>query len=415
MDHIAYEHSLLNNGLQVISSYHPAAPVTTVTCHVAAGSRYERPDEFGYAHFAEHLTFDGTKRFPSRLAVGEEIDRLGALANAYTGKESIWWHVQAPSSLAEDSVALLAEMLCHSKFDVEAISHERQVISQEISRAEDDPMWILYKQMLAQVFGAHPLGHWPLGDPTVVASATPERVVAYYQRRVGPKNSVITVVGSLNHEQVVALVGKYFGQWNDLSDERQMVVPLETTRPGRNHLAFTAQRTCFSLTYLLPSSTERERSIGEVLVAWLAQGRSSMMWKKLRTTLGLTYDPNGSYTPFKEIGAIQLSGSSTQPTACLTALTDMMINPAPLLTAEEFQHTVQRLINKTWQQVYGTQLGEANFLGSEALLADELVTPDDWRSALAAVTYEETIATMRQFLKPAQGYLTVVGPEAVIE
>lgn len=412
MTFMEYQHSRLANGLQVISSYYPDMPLTVVTLHTKAGSRYEQPNEFGYAHFAEHITFDGTTRFPSREVMGIEIDRLGAYANAFTSKEVVRWYVQAGSGLAEDMFVLLSDMVRHSLMTAESIVHEQQVIQQEIAHDADDPQRVLYNQSFAALFGPHPLGHSVTGDAAAVASATPEAVRQYYERWVVPTDNALVVVGSLTHKQVIALAQKYFGDWSGKKVPTPPTPVVQSLHPGVHYVPFKTQRTLFSLQYFTIATDERQQSVWELIAMFLAQGRSSLLVKKLRAELGLVYGLGGNHNVFLETGLLGIRSSSTKPREAIAALRSTMVKAAEEFTPEAFEYTRERAKNAAWQ-VYSSQLQEADFLGGEALRTDKLTTPTDWQKALAAVTYEEVRTTMEQFLTPEKGYLTIVGPEPV--
>gem|GEM_PF-1848571 len=407
-----YKHSRLANGLQVISSYYPGMPLTAVTLYTDAGSRYEQPHEFGYAHFAEHITFDGTTRFPSREAMGIEIDRLGAYANASTGKETVCWCVQAGSGLAEDIFVLLSDMVCHSLITAESITHEQQVIQQEIARAADGPQRVLYDQTFATIFANHPLGHVTLGDPAIVAAATPEAVRQYYERWVVPTDNALVVVGALSHEQVIALAEKYFGDWEAKKAPTPFCPIIKAVHAGVHYAPFKSQRTLFSLDYFTQANNQKQQSIWDLIAMFLVQGKSSLLRNKLRTELGLVYESGGYHSIFLDTGLLKIWASSTKPREAIAALRATMAKAVEALTPEAFGRTRERAQNAAYR-VYNSQLQEADFLGNQALLTKGLVTPVDRQKALAAVTYEEVRATMKQFLAPEKGYLTIVGPEPV--
>lgn len=407
-----YKHSRLANGLQIISSYYPTMPLTAVTLYTEAGSRYEQVHEFGYAHFAEHITFDGTIRFPSREAMGIEIDRLGAYANAFTGKEIIRWYIQAGSALVKDVFVLLSDMVRHSLMTTESISHEQQVIQQEIIRAADDPQRVLSEQSFATLFDGHPLGHSVLGDAAIVSASTSEAVRQYYERWVVPTDNALVVVGSLTHEQVMALAQKYFGDWSTKTVPISPQSIIQPNHHGVHYAPFKSQRTLFTLHYLTQANTEKQQSIWDLIAMFFAKGRSSLLYKKLRAELGLVYEISGNHRVFIGTGLFEIRSSSTKPREAIAALRSTVAMAVAEFTPEVFEHISERAQNAAYQ-VYSSQLQEADFLGTQALLTKSLVTPIDRQKALAMVTYEEVKATMEQFLTLEKGYLTIVGPEMV--
>ncbi|MDX2171387.1 MAG: insulinase family protein, partial [Deltaproteobacteria bacterium] len=78
--------STLPNGLRIVSEELDGVPSVTVGIWVESGSRFEPPHLGGISHFLEHLLFKGTAR-RSAAQIAEEIDAVGGVLNAFTGKE----------------------------------------------------------------------------------------------------------------------------------------------------------------------------------------------------------------------------------------------------------------------------------------------------------------------------------------
>src|SRR5262249_59213205 len=129
-----------------------------VAASVLAGSRSEPPGQAGVAHFLEHLTFKGTKRYPSTRSLSEAIEGVGGSFNAATDRESTVYWARVPGREVARAMDVLGELVCRPSLDEGEIARERDVIVEEIRGYLDDPAE--YCQILFQqaMFGSGPLG-----------------------------------------------------------------------------------------------------------------------------------------------------------------------------------------------------------------------------------------------------------------
>ena len=119
-----FHRNTLANGTRILTARMDGAPSVAVFVGVASGSRYERPEAAGIAHFAEHLFFKGTERRPTARDISAEIDGIGGEFNAFTGKELTAYYVKFAAGSASVAIDVLSDMLLHSRFDGEEIERE---------------------------------------------------------------------------------------------------------------------------------------------------------------------------------------------------------------------------------------------------------------------------------------------------
>src|SRR5258705_198743 len=127
----------LANGIRVVSEELAALGSVTVGIWVENGSRYERPEQAGISHFLEHLFFKGTQR-RTAAQIAEEIDAVGGVLNAFTGKEYTCYYAKVLDEHLPLALDLLADVFTQSQFAEEEIERERTVIVQGISQMDDD-------------------------------------------------------------------------------------------------------------------------------------------------------------------------------------------------------------------------------------------------------------------------------------
>ena len=138
---------------------------------LAAGSRYERAENRGIAHFAEHMFFKGTERRPSSRDLTTLIDGIGGEFNAFTSKEYTGYYVRCAGADRDTALDVLLDMLRHSKFDPEEIEREKGVILEEMNMYQDTPRDHIGTVYETLMFGDNPLGWETLGTKETIRDA----------------------------------------------------------------------------------------------------------------------------------------------------------------------------------------------------------------------------------------------------
>jgi len=166
----------LSNGVRVLSEELAELPSVTVGIWVENGSRYERPDQAGISHFLEHLFFKGTER-RTAANIAEEIDAVGGVLNAFTGKEYTCYYGKVLPDHLPLALDLLADIFTHSRFAAEEIERERSVIV------------------------AESVGRFSRDD-----------FLSFLGVRYRPDRILIAGAGNLRHDELVSVAARSFGE-----------------------------------------------------------------------------------------------------------------------------------------------------------------------------------------------------------
>ena len=185
----------LPNGLRII--HHPS-PTSVVYCGYAidAGTRDERPEEYGLAHFVEHMLFKGTTR---RRAwhILNRMENVGGDLNAFTNKEET---VVYSAFLKKDfarALELLTDIVFRSTYPQHEMDKERGVILEEIDCHEDSPADLIFDDLEDMLFKDHALGHNILGTPRHIKRFTSDNARRFADRYYHPANAVLFVYGNI--------------------------------------------------------------------------------------------------------------------------------------------------------------------------------------------------------------------------
>ena len=188
-----YNTHTLANGLRIIHLL-SSSPVTYCGYAIDAGTRDERPDEQGMAHFVEHTLFKGTQRRKA-WHILNRMEHVGGDLNAYTNKEETVVYAAFLNEHLVRATELLTDIVFHSTFPSQELVKETEVVIDEIQSYEDTPSELIFDDFEDLIFQGHPLGHNILGTPNQLNTFTTEKVKAIVERYYHPGNMAFSVFG----------------------------------------------------------------------------------------------------------------------------------------------------------------------------------------------------------------------------
>ena len=301
----------LANGLTAVLQPHDAADVAAVQLWVRAGARDERPDEAGLSHFIEHLLFKGT---PSRGpgVIDQTISGLGGEMNAATSQDWTYFHVVLPAGRLDTAMDILADAAQHAVFDPVEVERERQVVLEEIRRAEDTPSAALWRVLARGHFGEHAYGRPVLGSAESIRGAPRERIVDYYRRSYVPNNATVVVAGSMPATRSLDAVREAFGGWNPRPlPERPRRAP--ESPPARRLVeeskALHQSYLGFAWAGAIPPDPDVYAL--DLVTTVLGQGRASRLVQSLRERLRLVSGIGSTFYLQHDAGMIAVTARTT--------------------------------------------------------------------------------------------------------
>jgi len=229
----------LSNGTRLLTASLPHAQSVSCFVMLAAGSRYERREESGIAHFAEHMFFKGTERRPTARDIATEIDSIGGEFNAFTGKELTGYYVKCAAETRDVALDVLVDMLRSSRFDADEIEREKGVIVEEMNMYADTPRSYVGNVWEQHVYGDQPLGWDIIGTEETIRAANRDTFLGYLERWYKPERMVVGLGGNVRrfakgHEpghgvrvRLSARVQELAGEGPPVRGVRRFVVRLE--------------------------------------------------------------------------------------------------------------------------------------------------------------------------------------------
>ena len=202
----------LDNGLHVILHQDNSTPIVAVSIMYHVGSKNEDPERTGFAHFFEHLLFEGSENI-ERGDYTKLVEGAGGTLNAYTTNDKTYYHQVLPSNQLELGLYLESERLLHAKIDSVGIETQREVVKEERrTRYDNQPYGTIWEEVFKRSYQVHPYRWTTIGSMDHLNAAEDQEFMEFYETFYVPENAVLSIAGDINTEATKELVEKYFGE-----------------------------------------------------------------------------------------------------------------------------------------------------------------------------------------------------------
>lgn len=207
---IAYTEFDLDNGLHVILHEDHSTPIVAVSVMYHVGSKNEDPTRRGFAHFFEHLLFEGSKNI-ERGEFSKLVEHAGGVLNANTNGDRTYYYEVLPSNQLELGLWLESERMLHAKVDQKGVDTQREVVKEERrQRYENQPYGSILIEVLKRAYNVHPY-KWPtIGFMEDLNAASEADYKAFYKKFYVPNNAVLVLAGDIDPVKARELVSRYF-------------------------------------------------------------------------------------------------------------------------------------------------------------------------------------------------------------
>ena len=275
----------LPNGVRVVSDHMPGFSSTVLGVWFGAGSRHERPEQNGVAHFLEHMAFKGTSR-RSAQAIAEEIESVGGELNAYTSLEATAYYARVLKEDTGLAFDILADILRDPLFQAEDVELERGVILQEIGGARDTPDELIFDWAQEVGFPDQPIGRAILGSTENVSGFDRDALSGFMAERYGPDRLVVSAAGAVDHDALVALAERAFG---DLRPRPDLGAQPSAYRGGERREIKDLEQAHVVLGFAAPGYGNDDYLTAQAYATLLGGGLSSRLFQEVREKRGLCY------------------------------------------------------------------------------------------------------------------------------
>ncbi|MBR9989653.1 MAG: insulinase family protein [Gemmatimonadetes bacterium] len=285
---ISFERYRLDNGMRVVLSRDPSAPVVAVNLWYNVGSRNERAGRTGFAHLFEHMMFQGSEHVPE-MAHFAMIEQAGGSLNGSTWLDRTNYFETLPAHYLELGLWLESDRLgwLLPAMTQEKLDNQRDVVKNERRwRVDNQPYGDWDERIQAMVYPEdHPYHHSVIGSMEDLDAASLEDIEQFFRTYYAPNNAVLSIVGDFDPAHARELVQRYFG---DIPSGAP-VPPI----PGRTEIPLTLggevrdtveQDISLARVYMAfrtPPFGSDEFHAGLVASYILGQGRAALLYRTL--------------------------------------------------------------------------------------------------------------------------------------
>ncbi len=404
-----YRKTVLENGVKIISEHLDHMKTVSVGIWVNVGSRDEVKPENGVSHFIEHMAFKGTYN-RNALQIAKELDAIGGLNNAFTGKENTCFHATVLGKHFFKASELLSDIFLNPVLDMRDIERERQVILQEISMTEDSPGDSIHDFFDLVFWQDHPMGMPVLGTQETVSAITRKTIVDYLKRLYTPERVLIAAAGNVDHKNMVSFFRPLF----ESAEKSALPAGRNTPEPAADVcMRFKdLEQVHICLGGQAPSLRDRKRFAAAVFNAILGGNMSSRLFQKIRETQGLAYSVYSYMSSYVDVGLMSVY-FATDPVNMNPALETVNAEILKIvrgdISEKDLEDAIEYLIGGLYISSESTESRMVRIAKNE-IVFDRYVPYEEIVSGLEQITLDQVVQVANEIFCSSKVSMAVLGP-----
>jgi len=392
----------LDNGIRLV---HHRIPGLVAHCGliINTGSRDERNQEHGIAHFIEHMLFKGTKKRKA-YHILSRLEDVGGELNAYTTKEETAVHASFMKEDYERAIEIISDITFHSAFPEKEIEKEKDVVIEEINSYRDNPSELIFDDFEELIFSNQPIGRSILGTTDSVKSFSQKTISDFISNNYNTRQMVFCSVGNISDDKILKFFKTHF---SDIFTERResrtnkswLYKPVSVTKKMD-----TYQNHCImgNLAYDLKD----ERRMGMFLLNNIlgGQGLNSRLNLSLREKNGLAYNVESSYNPYWDTGIFSIYfGTDNQYlnksiSIAMAELKKLRTTKLGNIQLSKAKNQIKGYLARGYENHESLMLS----LGKSLLVFNKIDTIEDICKKIDAITASELLETANDIFEPSK-------------
>ena len=404
---VAFEEYNLDNGLHVILHQDHSAPtvITSVMYHV--GAKDENPERTGFAHFFEHLLFEGTENI-KRGEWFKIVTSNGGVNNANTTEDRTYYYEVFPSNSLELGLWMESERMLHPVINQIGVDTQNEVVKEEKRmRYDNSPYGQLIPQIKQNMFKNHPYRWTTIGSMDHLDAATLEEFQAFNKKFYIPNNAVLVVAGDFQKEDAKKMIEKYFGAIpKGTPVARQTFVEEPITSPiSAKFEDPNIQIPMVAIAYRTPSMKTRDARVLDMISTILSSGKSSRMYKKIVDDKKMALQIGAFSYSQEDYGTYILYGLPQTPFTVEDITKEIDAEIVKLQTELISKKEIEKLQNQYENQFVNALSsidGIADNLATYYMLYGDVNLINTENSIYQSITAEEIREVAKKYLNPNQ-------------
>ena len=400
----------LDNGLHVIIHQENAAPVVTVGVMYQIGAKDEVVGRTGFAHFFEHLLFEGTKNI-ERGKWFDIVSANGGSNNANTTQDRTYYYETFPSNKLEIGLWMESERMLHPIIEQIGVDTQNEVVKEEKRQRIDNAPYgkIIYRTGInPHLFKKHPYGRSVIGSMEDLDAAKLDEFVDFNKQYYNPNNAVLVVAGDVNIDETKKMIDDYFGTITNNSERNiiQSVIEPEITETRMvTEYDPNIQIPAYIFSYITPKSTDKDAYVLDYISSILTGGNSSRMYKRMvdKDKVALQVlafnqasQDYGTYT----MGAL-IKGEPNWEMLKNTMDDEIKTLQTELITDREFQK-LQNSFETSYVQANSSVEGIAASLATYNMLQGDTNRINEQLNIYRTISKEDIMRVAKTYLNPNQ-------------
>ncbi len=407
-----FHKKILKNGMRVM--FVPMKNIQTVTVMVLVetGSEYENKKNNGISHFLEHMCFKGTERRPSAKIISQELDRIGAENNAFTGNEYTGYYAKAHQKHLNTILDVISDIYLNPNIPQAELEKEKGVIIEEINMYEDLPQRKVEDVLDNLLYGDQPAGFSIAGPKENIRKLAAKDLIQYRHDHYVAEATVLVVAGQFNEKKLLPLIEKTFKRISQNPKKKKTKTISKQSKPAiKIHFKATDQ-SHLRLAFRSFNIYDKRYWSLSLLSAILGNGMSSRLFQKMREELGICYYISASNRAHLDRGHFVISIGSAKERAgeAITAiLAEVKKIKDKLVDDEELKKAKEYRIGHLFLNLEGSD-DFADFYGDQEVTRQPILTPEECVKEIKKVTAKDIQKVAREIFRKEKINLAVVGP-----
>lgn len=404
---IAFDEYTLGNGLHVILQQDKSAPVVTTSVMYHVGAKDEQSDRTGFAHFFEHLLFEGTQNI-GRGEWFKIVSANGGQNNANTSDDRTYYYETFPSNNLELALWMESERMLHPVINQIGVDTQREVVKEEKRRGVDNrPYGRMLEAVKKNLFKVHPYRWTTIGDMDHIDAATLDEFIAFFNKFYIPNNAVLVVAGDFDTAQAKKWIDQYFAS---IPKGKEIVRQKLEEQPITSQINATFEDENIQIPMLInayrtPSFKDRDAYVLDMISDVLSSGKSSRLYKRIVDNEKAALEVASFMYPEEHYGTYFLIGlpMTGKTSADIQKSIDEEVSRicTELITEEEYQKIQNKVENNFVNQNASTE-GVAHNLATYYLLYDDVNLINNEIKVYKSITREEIRDVAKKYLQPNQ-------------
>ena len=399
---IKYVEYDLPNGLHVILHEDHTTPIVAVSVMYHVGSKNEDPSRTGFAHFFEHLMFEGSENIP-RGEFSNYVEKAGGALNANTSQDRTFYYDLLPSNQLELGIWLESERLMHAKVDSVGIATQREVVKEEKrQRVDNQPYGTFQAEIMKHAYTEHPYKWTPIGSMEDLDAAEEIDYVNFYKKFYVPNNACLSISGDLNIKETKKLIAAYFSDIPKGGEiVRPSIVEPMKDKQVRDTIYDNIQLPAVMMAFHSPALGTDDAYAMEMVSSVLSQGSSSRLHKRIIETEEKAMYVGAFPFPLEDPGvfiALSIINADVAPDSVEYIISEEVTKlQNELITEEEYQK-LQNQIENNIVSTTSSQAGIAENLAQYYMYYGNTKLINTEIKKYQAVSREDIMAVAKKYL-----------------